>query len=138
MLRHSKKHLAGRAMATLAMAAGLVGSLATGPAAAASAAEPPSTLGTNGQQVEVCVKGGHFDIRAFTINGTNQNNNYVASPKLLLPGDRTVTRCYALAGWYWKWTIDVDFWDDNDGKLGTRQCYVPLTAGTHTTQCWFN
>ncbi|MFE4832250.1 hypothetical protein [Streptomyces sp. NPDC056672] len=134
MLRHSKKQVAKRAIVALAMAAGLTGSLAIG---SATAAAPPSALGSNGQQVKVCVRAGNLNFRAFTINGTNQNNNYVASPKLLLSGDRAASRCYALAGWYWKWTVDVDFWDDNDAKLGTLQCYVPLTAGTDTHTCWF-
>ncbi|MEW2570608.1 hypothetical protein [Streptomyces sp. NPDC047070] len=127
MLHHSMKRAAKRVMVTLAAATALAGGLASG---SATAAAPPSTQGLNGQQVTVCVQGGHYDINAFIINGFNQNNNYVASPTRLLEGDRGGLRCYTLDGYYWKSTIDVDFWADNGAKLGTRQCYVPPSQVT--------
>jgi hypothetical protein len=134
MLRHSTKRAAIRSMVTLAVMTALGGGLASG---SATAAAPPSAQGANGQQVTVCVAGGHYDINAFIINGFNQNNNYVASPTRQLQGDRGTLRCYTLDGYYWKGNIDVDFWADNGSKLGTRQCYVPPRQDSDYFTCDF-
>ncbi|MEU6787188.1 hypothetical protein ABZ912_49040 [Nonomuraea angiospora] len=137
MLHRSLQQTARRAMTTLAMITGLTTALAAGPATAATIDGPVTPAQTNGQIVSTCVAGGHTDIRAFTINGFNQNNNYVASPKRDLPGDRNGQRCYLLEGWWWKGWIDVDFWDDNDNKLGTRQCNVPVSQIGAVYECHF-
>ncbi|QXE34555.1 hypothetical protein KQY30_09920 [Streptomyces sp. GMY02] len=137
MPNHSTTQVARRAIFALAMIAGLLGALFAGPATAATAAEPPSTSATNGYQVRVCVGEGHPDIKAFTINGFNQNNNYVASPKTDLPGNRYGLRCQIIWNWYWKNWIDVDFWDYSDAKLDTRQCYVPESGMYDTYECMF-
>ncbi|MEU4230102.1 hypothetical protein AB0F17_37920 [Nonomuraea sp. NPDC026600] len=124
-------------MITLAVITGLTGALAAGPATAATVDNPLNATGANGQIVRTCVAGGHPDIKAFTINGWNQNGNYVASPKRDLWGDRNGKRCYTLEGWWWKGWLDVDFWDDNDNKLGTRQCEVPTSQQRPTYECYF-
>ncbi|MEU4230103.1 hypothetical protein AB0F17_37925 [Nonomuraea sp. NPDC026600] len=125
-------------MITLAVITGLTGALAAGPATAATVDNPLNATGANGQIVRTCVAGGHPDIKAFTINGWNQNGNYVATPKRNLEGDRNQTRCYTTDGWWWRGTIDVDFWDDRDNKLGTRQCYVVPNQGPNLQTCTFS
>ncbi|MBE1588141.1 hypothetical protein ACFPOI_52105 [Nonomuraea angiospora] len=138
MLHRSLQQTARRATTTLAMITGLTTALAAGPATAATIDGPLGVTGINGQIVQTCVSSGHADIKAFTINGWNQNNNYVAGPKRDLPGDRNQTRCYVLDGWWWKGTIDVDFWSDSGAKLGTRQCYVSPDLIADMVTCTFN
>ncbi|MEW1844482.1 hypothetical protein AB0392_41615 [Nonomuraea angiospora] len=129
----SMKQVAGRTLAALAMAAGLSGALATAPATADS-----QSVLSNGVEVTVCVQPGHYDIRAAIINGWNQNDNYVASPELFLDGDRRQQRCHKLREWWWKGTIDVDFWADNGDKLGTRTCDVPADKPFPVHTCYFD
>ncbi|MFE4832251.1 hypothetical protein [Streptomyces sp. NPDC056672] len=131
MTSQSKMHVVRRVVIALAMVAGLIGGLSAGPTMAATVAVPPSASATNGYQVKVCVGEGQPEIRAFTINGFNQNNNYVASPKTELAGNRYQVRCAVVWNWWWKNWIDVDFWDYSDAKLDTRQCYVPGSDGAY-------
>ncbi|MEU6787187.1 hypothetical protein ABZ912_49035 [Nonomuraea angiospora] len=123
-----------RAGAALAMVPMLAAALTQGPATAATMG-PISPTGLDSYQLRTCVAAGHYDIKAFTINGLNQNNNYVASPKLELAGNRAEERCKSLSDWWWKGVVDVDFWDDNDNKLGTRQCYV-APGGDPSVMWW--
>ncbi|MEU4230101.1 hypothetical protein AB0F17_37915 [Nonomuraea sp. NPDC026600] len=134
MPHRSKMQVARRAMVTLAMVTGLTSALATGPATAATV-DDPVARGLNSWEVNTCVAGGHYDIKAFTINGFNQNNNYVASPRTDLPGNRAGQRCSLISDWWWKGWLDVDFWDDNGNKLGTRQCWV-REGGDPSARVW--
>ncbi|MEU6787190.1 hypothetical protein ABZ912_49050 [Nonomuraea angiospora] len=129
MLRQPK-----RQSVTLTVIAALAGALTAGPATAATAADMRTP---NGQMVETCVAGGHTDIKSFIINGLNQNDDFVVSPRRPLEGDRNATRCSTVGGMFWKGTIYVSFWDDNDINLGTRKCEVPVSQPQSTYTCTF-
>ena len=98
--------------------------LATGAAAAGNA--PLAQAGTNGQQIQLCTSVATVTGTA-TILGTNQNGLGIFSPRFPLVA--FVGRCTPIWGWWWKGTVNLNWYHADGSFYRSSTCRVPVNQG---------
>jgi len=96
-------------------------------AVAPIAGAPSASAGTNGQQVAVST---YYSDKVY-ICGYNPSNNWVCSGWFNTPG----TGYSELHNYWWKGTIDITGYNNDDGGYHYASCQVPVSQSGDVTYC---